>query len=311
MRNIHPGGNRRWFAGLLAVLLVFSGCGKNAETPDRPSDDHIVTFQTENTQEDTTSMETVSVMLLYPTDEDFVRVRDYIPDIQEELKYADADNFTGTVIYNFRDTYLRYGTIKKLMAVQEELRAMGLGLKIWDGFRPSSAQFKLWDILPDDTYVANPNEGFSNHSRGNAVDLTIVDAQGTELKMPTGFDDFSGRADRNYQEIPEIEKNNSLLLEQVMEKHGFKGYYGEWWHYNDTQRYEPEWVFDPGLITLWVVIGEGKATLAEPGEPEHILAEMDSGTVVTLMGYDGDRALISWQSQRGYMDCTRLFPYKS
>ena len=243
--------------------------------------------------ETTLPVEIISVTLDNPTDADFVRVKDYIPDIQEELKYAYAENFTGAVIYNFRETYLRYGTVKKLMAVQEELRVLGLGLKIWDGFRPISAQFTLWDIFPDDTYVANPNKGFSNHSRGNAVDLTMVDAQGNEVEMPTSFDDFSGRADRNYTEIPELPRANSELLQQIMERHGFQGYYGEWWHYNDTQRYEPEWIFDPGLISLWEITAESGCTLTMPGTPDHILAYLPAGTVVTLLGYDGDRAFVS------------------
>lgn len=94
-----------------------------------------------------------------PADEDFVRVGDYIPDIVVELKYATADNFTGQVIYDFSDAYLRYGTVKKLMNVQQALREQGLSLKIWDGFRPPAAQFRLWEICPDPTYVADPNNG--------------------------------------------------------------------------------------------------------------------------------------------------------
>lgn len=260
--------------------------------------------------EPTAPVETISVTLNEPLDKDFVRVRDYIPDILEELKYATADNFTGNRIYQFKDTYLRYGTVKKLMAVQEELRVLGLGLKIWDGFRPISAQYTLWDIYPDDTYVADPNKGFSNHSRGNAVDLTLVDANGEELDMPTAFDDFSGRADRNYAEIPELPRANAELLQQIMERHGFQGYYGEWWHYNDTQKYDPEWIFDPGLVSLWMVTDDHGCPLTAADSPDLILTDLPKGTVVTLLGYNGDRALVSWQGMRGYVDCTCLSMYR-
>lgn len=178
-------------------------------------------------------------------DEEFVRVRDYIPDIVVDLKYATEDNFTGTVIYDFSDAYLRYGTVKKLAGVQEELESRGMGLKIWDAFRPVSAQFRLWEICPDATYVANPNTGFSSHSRGNTVDITLVYADGTELSMPTGFDDFSEKADRDYSDCDEISASNALLLENLMIEYDFKPYSGEWWHFSDQTVYEVDETFEP------------------------------------------------------------------
>ena len=113
-----------------------------------------------------------------PDDADFVRVIDYLPSVSQELMYATDRNFTGQIIYDFTDAYLRYGTVKKLAAVSEDLAEFGLALKIWDGFRPVSAQRKLWEVCPDPAYVANPNKGFSSHSRGNTVDLTLVDTAG-------------------------------------------------------------------------------------------------------------------------------------
>ena len=106
-------------------------------------------------------------------------------------------------------------------------------------------QFKLWENCPDDTYVADPNQGYSNHSRGNTVDITLVNSQGEELQMPTGFDDFSPLADRDYSDCPEEAAANAVLLETIMEEHGFKGYRGEWWHYTDTDSYEVEPMFVP------------------------------------------------------------------
>ena len=180
-----------------------------------------------------------------PADSDFVKVTDYIPTIQVELAYAGTDNFTGQAIYDFTEAYLRYGTAKKLAAVQEALKAQGLGLLIWDAFRPTAAQFKLWEVCPDPTYVANPETGFSSHSRGNTVDVTLVSLDGTAVEMPTGFDDFSPLADRDYSDVDALPAANAALLEDAMTQAGFTPYQGEWWHFSDSDVYEVETGFSP------------------------------------------------------------------
>lgn len=172
-----------------------------------------------------------------PADETMVEVLDYIPTIFVDLKYAAEDNFTGKVIYDFTNARLRYGTVKKLAAVQAELLEQGYSLKIWDAHRPTAAQFTLWEVCPDPVYVANPNKGCSSHSRGNTVDVTMVLADGTEIEMPTGFDDFSTKADRDYSDVPEPAKSSAVLLENTMAAHGFKCYAGEWWHFTDEDSY--------------------------------------------------------------------------
>jgi len=180
-----------------------------------------------------------------PGDDSFVKVSDYIPDAVIDLRYASASNFTGKRIYEFDSLYLRYGTVKKLITVQEHLRGDGYRLKFWDGFRPPAAQFRLWEICPDATYVSNPNTGFSSHSRGNTVDITLVTTDGNEIPMPTGFDDFSSLADRDYSDCDETAAANAQYLETIMSLYGFRGYYGEWWHYTDTDTYPVEEVFLP------------------------------------------------------------------
>lgn len=172
-----------------------------------------------------------------PADDELVQVLDHIPSIYIELKYAAEDNFTGAVVYDFTDAYLRYGTVKKLAEVQTELLAQGYSLKIWDAYRPVDAQFKLWEICPDPVYVADPNTGYSSHSRGNTIDVTLVLADGTEIGMPTGFDDFSALADRDYSDVPADAAENVLILENMMKDHGFKCYSKEWWHYSDSRTY--------------------------------------------------------------------------
>lgn len=244
---------------LLLALLVLTGCRKQEVPESIPmTEETVATVQTEPSVPPTeaptvppaTEPETVPTEPPEPESDDvFVRVLDYIPTAQQELRYATENNFTGQVIYPFEDAYLRYGTVRKLKLVSEDLAELGLYIKIWDGFRPVSAQFTLWEVYPDPTYVANPNKGFSSHSRGNTIDLTLVDENGLEIEMPTGFDDFSAKADRNYSDCEEIAANNSRLLESLMEKHGFTGYYGEWWHYSDTTSYQVDHVFEPPVIT--------------------------------------------------------------
>ena len=238
------------FIIFILITTLLAGCVSAPQEITEPSE--IFTqpdIPTEPATEPPTEPETEPVATLPPVDlpdTDFVKVSDYIPDIVVDLRYATADNFTGQVIYDFSQPYLRYGTVKKLMQVQAQLEEAGYCLKIWDGFRPVSAQFRLWEICPDSTYVANPYYGFSAHSRGNTVDITIVHADGSEVEMPTGFDDFSTMADRNYNDCTPEAAKNANFLEEIMEECRFEGYYGEWWHYTDTDSYPVEKDFDPG-----------------------------------------------------------------
>ena len=223
---------------LLTILFLLSGCKKTAAPPAQPTEP-APSFTVQETTAPPATAPTE------PADDALVRVKDYLPDVQQELMYATRENFTGEQIYSFYEAYLRYGTIKKLQEVSRELSQMGLNLKIWDGFRPVSAQFRLWEICPNPTYVANPETGFSSHSRGNTVDLTLVDETGQELEMPTGFDDFSPLADRDYSDCTAVARENAQLLQDVMERGGFTGYFGEWWHFSDTQDYPVEETFEP------------------------------------------------------------------
>ena len=174
-----------------------------------------------------------------------MRVADYLPDISADLKYATADNFTGQVIYEFTDAYLRYGTVQKLSNVLEALEEQGYSLLIWDAFRPTAAQFRLWEICPDPVYVANPETGSSSHSRGNTVDLTLAALDGEPVEMPTDFDDFSPLADRDYSDVPASAAANAQLLEDVLTACGFQPYTGEWWHFSDLDNYPVEESWSP------------------------------------------------------------------
>lgn len=194
---------------------------------------------TESAIETTTQVEsTEPVNEMIPDDGQLVRILDYIPDAEIDLRYATTNNFTGAVIYDDPEAYLCYGTVKKLIQVQNELKEMGYRILIWDAYRSIEAQWKLWETYPDSTFVANPNNGITSHSRGNTIDISLVYEDGSPVEMPSAFDEFAAIADRDYTDVSETAAANSRLLEEVMYRNGFTGYRGEWWDYSDTNRYE-------------------------------------------------------------------------
>lgn len=173
-----------------------------------------------------------------PDDGQLVNILDYIPDAEIDLRYATTNNFTGKVIYDNSEAFLCYGTVRKLILVQKELKDMGYRILIWDAYRSPQAQWKLWETYPDPTYVANPNKGITSHSRGDTVDISLVYEDGSAVEMPSEFDEFTTTADRDYSDVSETAATNARLLEEVMYRNGFSGYRGEWWDYSDIDRYE-------------------------------------------------------------------------
>lgn len=150
-----------------------------------------------------------------------------------DIRYATTNNFTGKQVYDEAKFFLRTEPANKILEVQKELQKLGLGLKIFDGYRPLSVQRKFWEIMPDERYVANPEKG-SRHNRGAAVDLTLVDKNGNEILMPTPYDDFTEKASRNYMDLPAQIIINRKFLEDIMLKYGFVGMPTEWWHFDYT-----------------------------------------------------------------------------
>ena len=161
-----------------------------------------------------------------------VEVREIDTAIEVDLKYATPDNFTGEVLYQLEVCLLLESTAEKLAAANAQFAEDGYRLKVWDAFRPKSAQLIMWDNSPDGVYVADPAVG-SNHNRGASVDVTLVDHSGQEIMMPTDFDDFSEKAGRAYPDMPEEARNNMEYLTDVMVRNGFSVIQSEWWHFND------------------------------------------------------------------------------
>lgn len=230
------------FAVIVIIAAGMTACGqKKNVTTDDVSGKEMANIQ-ETAAQEVTAQEIITQEITTekePEDDEYVLVNKYIPDIYVELMYATDNNFTGVRIYDFTDAYLRYGTVKKLANVQKELKEQGYRLKIWDAYRPFEAQQKLWEVYPDPNYVANPANGMKKHNLGGTVDITMVAADGSIIPMPTEFDDFSLKADRNYSDIDNEEAvNNVMILQNAMENNGFTGYQGEWWDYSDTVEYE-------------------------------------------------------------------------
>ena len=239
----------------------------------------------------------------YLSQSDFIPVSVYLPDILVELKYATQDNFTGSIIYDFEEAYLRLGTAQKLEYVQQELESMGLGLKLWDGFRPVAAQKKLWQAFPDPTYVSHPETGNRAHCRGNAVDVTLVDGSGLALEMPTGFDDFSAKADRDYSDCSQTAADNARILENVMEKHGFTGAASEWWHFVDTVEYPVDEDFVPVAFGNWYPVCNEYINLREEPDVNAVsLLRIPKGEPFLVLGWKGNFALAEYQNVRGYVN---------
>ena len=243
-----------------------------------------------------------------PEDQEFVRIADYIPTARIELPYATVNNFTGNRIYDFTDSYLRYGTVKKLMKVSEELENKGFGLIIWDGFRPVSAQAKLWEFCPDPTFVSHPVTGRRTHCRGNTVDISLYDlATGKDVAVPTGFDNFTAYADRDYSDCSEQAAANAGLLEEIMKQNGFTPYFAEWWHFADTVDYPVDEYFDPAIPTTWAANCEEYISIRETPDGT-VIGRIPKGGTVQLQSWEDKYAKVSYNGLEGYVLTNYIMP---
>ncbi len=154
-----------------------------------------------------------------------------------DLRYATANNFTGKKIYTQPRCILHKDTALKLISANNHFKSLGCRIKILDAYRPYSAQRILWNAASDKSFVADPTKG-SNHNRGAAVDITLVDKDGKELEMPSAFDEFTRRASIKYTDCPKEQIENRELMGRIMVQHGFSRINSEWWHFNDINAKE-------------------------------------------------------------------------
>lgn len=168
----------------------------------------------------------------FNVDHKLVEIKKYIPGIVLDIRYATTSNFTHLRMYAQSRAFARLLVVLGLKNVEDDLKTRGLGLKIYDAYRPYSVTVKFYKVTPDTNFVADPHKG-SKHNRGCAIDLSVINLKtGKELDMPTGFDSFSKKAASNYPDLPKQEIANRELLKTVMQQHGFKAIPTEWWHFD-------------------------------------------------------------------------------
>lgn len=149
-----------------------------------------------------------------------------------DIRYSTANNFTGSAVYTHAAAYARIEVAYALIKVADSLRSLGLGLLIYDAYRPYSATVLFWKLIGDERYVANPSKG-SRHNRGCAIDVGLYDLiDGTPLPMPTDYDDFSDKSNAYADcDVPEACRNRRIL-QLLMTWAGFSIFESEWWHFD-------------------------------------------------------------------------------
>lgn len=222
----------------LATGLLFFSCKKEQNT----STSKAVT----NTDTIPKQTKTTPISINYDTSL-WANIQHLDTSIETDIRYATDNNFVKEAIYDCAACYLRPEVAKALVLVHQDLKEMGYGgIKVFDCYRPRPYQQRLWDKVPDPRFVSDPKKG-SNHTRGMAVDLTIIDTYEKNLNMGTDFDYFGEEAFHGHSAFEQsiIEKNRKLLI-NTMKRRGFKHLSTEWWHYSYTlKQYKlSDWVWD-------------------------------------------------------------------
>ncbi len=178
-------------------------------------------------------VKTLNATIKHNNNKQMVDIKQLIPNIILDIRYATTNNFMHTKLYpSVTSTYMRLPAAKALQLVQAELNQRGLGLKVFDAYRPYSVTEKMWEPIKDDRCVADPKGG-SGHNRGTSVDLTIINLNThKELPMGTGYDNFTDTAHQNFTALAQEILQNRNLLKNIMEKNGFKALETEWWHFS-------------------------------------------------------------------------------
>lgn len=219
-----------YLIGVAILISALVGC-LPAETPEPAVPEEVE--EPEKLPQELARQEPVEI-------EGLVLVSDLDDSFIIDLKYATAENFTGQVIYPVEVAAIKKETGERLVNAQEIFKRDGYRIKLWDAYRPLSAQHVLWEAYPDPRFVHRPQDppptsDFTpRHNNGMAVDITLVGSDGNELEMPTGFDDFSEQAAPGYPNLSEEVRQNRDYLIGVMESVGFRVASTEWWHFDDV-----------------------------------------------------------------------------
>ena len=212
-------------------VLVAAGCREEKKTEPAP----------EVVEKEVFLQDSIKIIMKTPVDSRptldeqhdslFIRLADYSPDFQYDMRYATEDNFLEAKVYDCAECYTRVKTAKALIAANKDFMEKGYRIKFYDCYRPNDVQYKMWEIVPNPQYVANPVKG-SIHNKGGAVDITLETLDGKSVDMGTDFDFFGKRAYHDNLDLPEEILANRKLLKETMEAHGFWSIRTEWWHYN-------------------------------------------------------------------------------
>jgi len=217
------------------VFILLSSCkNENGTRKEVPA---IIKQEVQDTITETEVLDEVLNVIPEPVsleslaDSTFIRLADYSDGFGYDMRYATENNFLKEKVYDCAECYTRVKTAKALLIANAEFKKSRVKIKFFDCYRPNSVQYKMWKIVPNPQYVANPVKG-SIHNKGGAVDITLETLDGVELDMGTDFDFFGKRAYHDMTDLPQEILDNRKLLKETMEKHGFWSIRTEWWHYN-------------------------------------------------------------------------------
>lgn len=253
------------FIGLLGLFFCFENCqndtfthsnNANVElTPASQSYNEIAHVKPDSSfkykEKQTTETAPVSPKSKITTIDfdtsDWVEVIRLDSTIVLDLRYATTDNFMEEQVYDCGRCFLRPPVAQAIAAAHRALQQQGLGLKMYDCYRPRPVQWKLWNKVPNPKYVADPRKG-SMHNRGTAIDLTIIDATGQELDMGTPYDYFGREGWTFYENLPDTVLHNRKMLRQTLAQVGLYAIKTEWWHFSYRNKKYPiadfVWVCD-------------------------------------------------------------------
>ena len=217
------------FLVIWVLLLVASASCYHHLTKENPYDLKIIS--------DITAYHKI---ILEDSNKALFDIEKLIPGITLDIRYASKNNFTHQKMYESPRAFVRKPVGEALVQIQKELNDKGMGLKIYDAYRPYCVSLKFYEVCPDTLFVAAPWKG-SKHNTGCAVDVSLVDLKtGKEIEMPTAFDDFTEKASHSYMDLPAPILQNRQILLDVMVKYGFLPLEHEWWHYDfhDWQEFD-------------------------------------------------------------------------
>ncbi len=214
---------------LLAFLFLIGCKNEIKETSKKPNDIKVIAIDSVETKKLVSSEKIKSFDGF--ADTTFVRLADFSDDFGYDLRYATTNNFLKAKVYDCAECYTRVKTAKALLNANEAFMKKGYKIKFFDCYRPNDVQYKMWAIVPNPQYVANPVKG-SIHNKGGAVDITLITLAGDEVDMGTDFDFFGKKAYHDNTNLPKQILDNRKVLKETMEAAGFWSIRTEWWHYN-------------------------------------------------------------------------------